>query len=223
MTKIITLIPTRGTILTQTQDALDRELALNHQTPIIIRTHDLALPLSRNFLVEQALKFDWTHALLLDDDVILPEGGLKELIKLKADIAIMDYPLHSLKDGKTGVGTIVHDKDGSVAWGGLGATLVKRKVFEEMKQPWFVNTNHKITRDKDGRVAFYPGQTGEMKFSGGEDVYFFLNAREKYSIKETKMIAKHAHIENVISAVHNNRYQQTHTIVVRDKIDTELI
>ena len=218
-------MPTRGVILTEVQQALDNELCSNKQIPVIIRSWDMPLPLSRNFLVESALKLDnWTHALLLDDDVILPSGGLHELIKLDCDVAVMDYPMHSKKNGKS-VGTVVTDKDKSIAWAGLGSTLVKRDVFEKISQPWFVFTNHSIKRTEDGYIGFYAGQPdGNNKFSGGEDVHFFLQCRKiGASIKQTKKIATHAHIESFISPVQNNRYQLKHKIVKMDKIEGEII
>jgi hypothetical protein len=222
--KIITLCPTRGIILTEVQIALDRELALNHQLPIVLYTYDIPLPVSRNYLVETALTTDWDYALLLDDDVIIPEGGLKELIDLKVDVAVMDYPLRTLSKGKS-QGTAVHDKDGSLVWAGLGSTLVKREVFEKLPSPWFIFTNHKISRDNEGRLGMFAGQQQESNtFSGGEDVQFFLNCRkEKFSIKGTKSIAKHCYLEHIVSPVANTRYQQQHKIVKRDKIEEEMI
>jgi len=222
--KIICALPTRGFVLTEVQMALDREFSLNHQIPITLYTHDMPLPVSRNYLIESALKLEWDSILLLDDDVILPEGALKELIDLNADVAVMDYPLRTLKNGKR-QGTAVTDKDGSLVWAGLGSTLVKRKVFEKLSQPWFVFTNHKISRDNEGRIGFFAGQQQENNtFSGGEDVQFFLNCRrEGFTMKTTKSIAQHCYMEHIVSPVANSRYQQQHRIVKRDKIEEEMI
>jgi hypothetical protein len=222
--KIVVTCPTRGIILTEVQMALDRELSANEQIPIVLYSYDIPLPISRNYLAETALKLDWDAVLMLDDDVILPEGGLKELIDLNADIAVMDYPARMLQKGKM-VSTVVLDKDKSVAWGGLGATLVKRSVLEKLPQPWFIFTNHKINRDKDGRIGFYAGQQQESNtFSGGEDVHFFLQCRkEGFSIKKSKKIAKHCYLEHIVSPVANSRYQQQHKIVKRDKIEEQMV
>lgn len=222
---LIVLMPTRGFILTEVQDAIDREVSANGFIPLILRTYDIPLPISRNYLVETALKNkDWEYALLSDDDIILPEGGLKQLIDLDCDIAVMDYPARMLQNGKQ-VSTAVLDKDKSLAWAGLGATLVKRKVFEKLSQPWFIFTNHKINRDKDGRIGFYAGQQQENNtFSGGEDVHFFLQCRkEGFSMKVTKKIAKHCFLEHIVSPVANSRYQQQHKITKRDKIEESMV
>jgi hypothetical protein len=221
--KIICTIPTRGIILTEVQDALDRELAANDQIPLVIRTHDLPIPLCRNFLIESALKLDWTHILLLDDDVLLPKGGLKELIKLKTDVAIMNYPMKSLGVDKS-YGTVVTDKDKSVAWAGLGACLIRREVFEKISQPWFVCTQYSIRRSNNGQIGFFSSQKDGETHSAGEDTYFFLQVRkEGFKMKVAKKIAQHCYIEQLVSHVANARYQSTHKIVKRDHIDCEFV
>jgi hypothetical protein len=216
-------MPSRGIILTEVQDALDRELANNDQIPLILRTHDMPLPICRNYLIETALKLDWTHILLMDDDVILPKGGLKELIKLKTDVAIMDYPMKSLGADKS-YGTVVTDKDKSVAWAGLGACLIRREVFEKISQPWFVCTQYSIRRSNSGQIGFFAGQKDSEQHSAGEDTYFFLQARkEGFKMKVAKKIAEHCYIEQMVSPVANGRYQSSHKIVKRDHIDGEFI
>lgn len=223
--KIIALMPTRGLIVTETEMALDRELAMNQQMPVIIRTHDLPLPVSRNFLVDCALAQDWwTHALLLDDDVILPEGALKEMLKLKANIAVMNYPIHIKLDGKP-VGTIVHDHDNSIAYAGLGAVLVEREVFEKMPSPWFALTQYRVRRGNKGEIGFYAGQQDDgQQLSAGEDTHFYLQARKhNFSVKETKKTAEHARIDQLVTNTHTIRYGRQHRITKSSKIERELL
>jgi len=181
--------------------------------------------MSRNFLVETALKIkDWTHALLLDDDIILPKDSLKEMLKINTDVVTMNYPMHGKVDGKT-CGVIAHDKDGSIAFAGLGATLVKRKVFETIEQPWFCGTQYRIERTKDGTIGFFVGQQdGRFPTSAGEDTYFYLQCR-KYNlkVKETKRIATHARVDRMVTTSHAQRYFQQHVITKNDKIERELL
>lgn len=225
MNKVVTLLPTRGFVLTAVENAIDRELAANMQSPVIIRTEDLPLPLSRNFLVETALKQDWwTHALLVDDDVVLPKGALKEMLKLNTDVAVMNYPMQGKVDGKY-CGVITKNKDGSVVLAGLGATLVKREVFEKIPQPWFIGTQYKIDRADDGTIGFYAGQAdGRFVTSAGEDTYFFLQCmKHDLKIKETKLTATHCRVDQMITVSHNNRYSKQHTITKLDKIERALL
>lgn len=223
--ELIILMPTRGFVLTEVITALEEETARLRLVPITLRTFDLPLPISRNFLIETALKLkDWKYALLVDDDVILPKGGIQELLNLNADIAVMDYPLHGKVDGKT-PGTIVRDKDKSIAFAGLGATLVKREVFEKMPQPWFVLTQYRTNRSKDGYIGFFASQRdGNPQISAGEDTHFYLNARKlNFKIKESKLIATHCRIEQVIPHLHTARYQSQHKIVKVNKVERELL
>lgn len=223
--KIITLLPTRGFVLTEVENAIDRELAANMQSPVIIRTHDLPLPLSRNFLVETALKQDWwTHALLIDDDVIMPKGALKEMLKAKADIAVANYPMHMKVGGKS-TGTIVHDKDGSIAFAGLGCVLVSREVFEKIEQPWFVATNYRINRGTNGEIGFYANQPENKTMgSAGEDTYFYLQARKYgFKTKEIKSIAEHSRVDRMITTAHFSRYSAQHVISKNNIVERELL
>lgn len=212
--------------MTEVQDALDRELISNRQLPTVLRTHDLPLPVSRNYLVETALKVDeWKHALLLDDDVILPKGAIKQMLKLKADVAVMDYPMKGKQSGKW-TGTIVRDKDKSIAYAGLGAVLVKREVFEKIPSPWFVLSQYKVNRGKKGEILFNVGQPDgiDMVYSAGEDTYFFLQCRKHdVVVKETVKTATHCSLDQVINNMHRIRYSRQHIINKYDKIEHESI
>jgi|SRR6185369_1255530 len=224
--KIIVLMPTRGIILTEVQDALDQELATNMQSPVILHTHDLPLPVSRNFLVETALQQDWwTHALLIDDDVIMPKGSLKQMLKLKTDVAIVDYPMQNKVDGQS-ISTIVHDDDGSIAYAGLGIALIKREVFEKIGSPWFVLTEYRIRRSENGKIGFFAGQPDgkEMSASAGEDTYFYLQChKHNFKIKQTKLTAAHCRLDQFVTNTHTIRYVRQHVITKNNVIQRELL
>lgn len=223
---IVVTMPTRGVILTEAQNAIDRELISVQQLPTILRTHDLPLPLSRNFLVESALQIpDWEYMLMVDDDVIMAKGTLKDMLKLDADVVSTNYPAHGKHHGKA-VATTLHNKDGSIVFAGLGCVLVKRKVLETIPQPWFVATEYRVAKDKNGEVGFYAGQKdGQgMNFSAGEDTYFFLQARKHgFTIKETKYMATHARVDMLVTNSHTTRYAQQHVISKHNKVDIEIL
>lgn len=224
-TKIIVLMPTRGLIVTQTEMAIDQELAHNKQSPVILRSYDMPLPVSRNFLVETALKQDWwTHALLVDDDVILPPGGLKEMLKLDADVAVMDYPIHTKVDGQY-CGTVIRDNDKSIAYAGLGAVLVKRNVFETMPSPWFALTQYRVARGSKGEIGFYAAQADDGRpLSAGEDTHFYLQVRKHgFTIKEAKQTAAHARVDQLVTSSHTVRYARQHMITTNAKIEREFV
>jgi hypothetical protein len=58
MSKILTIVPTRGLLFTRHQDALESELATMDQYPQVLRTDGVPLPESRNILVVTALKIE---------------------------------------------------------------------------------------------------------------------------------------------------------------------
>jgi len=49
--KVIALMPTRGTIFTKTEVALEQEMLENGQLPYILRTDNMPIPDCRNILV----------------------------------------------------------------------------------------------------------------------------------------------------------------------------
>lgn len=223
---IVVTMPTRGVILTEAQNAIDRELISVQQLPTILRTHDLPLPLSRNFLVESALQIPgWEYMLMMDDDVIMAKGTLKEMLTMDTDIAVTNYPAHGKHQGKN-VSTMLHNKDKSVVFGGLGCVLVKRTVLETIPQPWFVVTEYRIARDENGEVGFYAGQADgrAQQTSAGEDTYFFLQARKHgFEIKEVSKMATHARVDMLVTNSHTTRYHQQHVINKSNKVDIEIL
>lgn len=228
MARIVTLMPTRGIMYTKTMNAWLRELAKNGQLPAFFTTDNLPIPECRNALVEEGLKVkEATHFLLLDDDVIMPENGLKAMIDLDADIAFIDYPMHYSIGKWKNMGTACHDNwlpgqkwdKKPVKWAGLGCVLVKREVFEKIANPWFESMHKSFERDDDGKISF----TGEMPTgdTGGEDCYFYQQAlKQKMNIKKvTNMTAGHARIEKFVYHLQSGKYATQHKIKVNDKID----
>lgn len=237
--KIITLMPTRGIMFTVAQEAYEREMINNNQIPFCLRTKDVPIPDCRNQLVGEARQQDWwTHALLLDDDIVMPEGGLKALIEANTDVAFIDYPHHmegfdkdKLVDLSYGVavydnwrpGQPTDDKD--IAWAGLGCVLVKREVFEKMEGPIFQCTNWTYKRDIDtGELRM--GKAGDYEDAGnaGEDTFFYFNLR-RLNIKAKKipnMVAGHLRIERLVYRMQKGRYQMQHQIKVNNRIDKPL-
>lgn len=230
MNKIIVLQPTRGLLFTKAQQALEEELMINQIPPLIMRTDNLPIPDCRNKLVEEGLKHPYQADafLLLDDDVIMPEGGLKALIKANEDIAFIDYPMHYTGDKWGNMGTATYDdwlpgqdwKDKEVAWAGLGCTLVKREVFEKLSSPWFMKTQKTFGRDDKGHITIHKD---DHNFGGGgEDVYFFIKAKEAgFKIKPIhELTAGHARIIRAVRSLDEGKYQNQHEIAINSEIRT---
>jgi hypothetical protein len=224
---IIALMPTRGTIFTKAEVALEQEMLDNSQLPYILRTDNMPIPDCRNVLVENGLKTTATHFLLMDDDVIMPVGGLKKLIEANTDIAFIDYPMHYEGERWGNMGTATYDEwlpgdstDGKpIAWAGLGCVLVKREVFEKLPKPWFKTLDKKMTRDENGKLDLQ-GTDVKIGAGGGEDVYFFLEARKAgFEIKQVKGTCGHARFLRLVGAFNSDKYYTQHKIIINNNVE----
>ena len=221
---IILLMPTRGLIFTKAIEALDRELReFPHARAY---TTDLPLPDCRNKLIEIAKSqqlYPFDYYLLMDDDVIIPNGGLKAMLKLDADVAFIDYPAHFLGKNE-GLGTAAYKiwKEGmkpeecEVEWGGLGCVLTKAEVFKRISPPYFRKGGRLYERDKNGQVVYY----GESGGDGGEDFEFFQDCKKLgMSIKQVpNMVAGHAKVMRHIGIVESGKYVKQHEIHIANEI-----
>lgn len=219
-------MPTRGAIFTKTEVALEQEMIENGQLPYILRTDNKPLPECRNILVENALKTQATHFLMIDDDVIMPVGGLKKMIEANTDIAFIDYPMHFEGDRWGNMGTATYDewlpgddtKGKPIKWAGLGCCLVKREVFEKMKKPWFVKLDQGFIRDSNGKMIL--DKTDLELGGGGEDVYFFIEAQKLgFKVKQVEGACGHARFARIVGAFTEGKYQMQHKIVVNNKVE----
>lgn len=224
--QIIALMPTRGTIFTKTEVALEQEMLENGQLPYILRTDNKPIPECRNILVENALKTKATHFLLVDDDVIMPVGGLKKMIEADTDIAFIDYPMHYEGDRWGNMGTATYDewlpgddpKGKPIAWAGLGCCLIKREVFDKMEKPWFRLLDKAFLRDDNGKMN-WKGEDVKLG-GGGEDSYFFLEAQKLgFKVKQVEGVCGHARFARIVSAFQDGKYQMQHKIIVNNNVE----
>jgi len=231
MPKIAILTPTRGTLFSKMMVSVLREMSMCNQYPAWFITDNMPIPKCRTALVEDALKHkaEFTHFLLVDDDVIIPEGGLGEMLSADTDIAFIDYPLHQDRGKYAGMGTACYDncpegteyakaKKKPVMWAGLGCVLVKREVFEKLKSPWFKPYHRQYVRDEKGKITWQGSPN--IKEPTGEDCYFFLQAQKKgLKVKQmTGFTCGHARIDKLVMHMANEKYTQQHKIKVNDKI-----
>ncbi len=225
MFRIIGLMPTRGTIFTKVQVAFEQEMIENGQLPFMLRTDNKPIPDCRNILAEQGLKTNATHFLLLDDDVIMPIGGLKRLIEADTDIAFIDYPMHYEGSRWGNMGTATYDnwlpgeptKGKPIKWAGLGCALVKREVFEKMKTP-FQKLGQAFRRDDNGKMILE--QTDLDLGGGGEDSYFFIEAQKLgFKVKQVEGVCGHARFARIVGAFNEGKYQTQHKIVVNNVVE----
>jgi len=186
---IAIVIPTRGLIFTEVEDALDRNLDIyDHK---IYRSFNLPIPECQNFLVEKALKDDPAYFLFLEEDVVMPEGILTKMFLKEEDIICLDY-------GVEGWSCVTRDSTGKILWCGLGCTLVKREVFDKLETPFFRS-------DIELRLNDWQWINSPPDKYGGQDIYFCCKAREAgFKIGQIEGEARHLKLEQLGQSGINN-------------------
>lgn len=221
---IAVLVPTRGLLFTDTMMALLRELSpMKHA---FFFTKDLPIPDCRNALVKAARDcgVPFTHYLMVDDDVIIPEGGVQAMLDMEKPVVIIDYPTHAMGIGanRGNVAYTVWKKGDStegkvIAWAGLGCTLVEAKVFNKFTYPYFRKGGQYFDRDKQGKMVLY----GNGDTDGGEDYEFYFDCKKfGYQVEQVKdMVCGHAKIMRHIGVVEQGKYVKQHEIIIANAIE----
>lgn len=166
MVKIAVVLPSRGLIFSRTaEEVLQNLRGIPHK---IYFSHRKPIPECFNEPVERALADDdITHIWLVEDDMVLPPDTLKKLLDAAANAVTMDYPV-----SKEGHGAVLYDKAGDVVFCGTGCLLVKRRVFDNLKRPFFTDTVH-WTPYNYGESIKLVGSYGDNNY-GGHDVTFSI-------------------------------------------------
>lgn len=197
-------MPTRGLIFAECQQALEENLeGFDYK---IYRSFILPIPDSHNFLTEKALREGCTHIFFVEDDTVVPDGGLRKLIEANADIACIDY-------GVAGYSCTTKDRQtGEILWCGLGCTLVKASVFAKLEVPYFRS-------DKQLLLNNYPNEewiNAPRNCYGGQDIYFCMQARKAgFKIKQIEGECRHLQLNSLGKKETN---QGIHSISEKPKI-----
>ena len=169
--KICTLIASRGLVHSRTMDCVVKNLKDIEVYPNdheILLTHDLSIPDAQNWLVEEALETDCTHFWFVEEDNTFPTGILFKMILEDEPVVALDYPV-----GKKQYSTIMR-KDDEIYWCGLGCTLIKREVFQQIGNPWFrTDKTWRITNAKKMEMV----EEDVPNKYGGHDINFGMECR----------------------------------------------
>ena len=164
--KIAVLLPSRGLVFLETIRSLFENL--KDYKWELIPISGLPIPEAQNEAVKRALRgLDNDIFLWIEEDMIVPEGMVKKMLEMNKEVVCVDYPV-------AGGWSTIKKVNGEIQHCGLGCTLIKRKVFETIPEPWF-ETNKSI-RAETGEILDIP-----MKY-GGHDIYFGLKLK-KYGFK----------------------------------------
>jgi GT2 family glycosyltransferase len=169
---IALLRPSRGLLFSESENSCWHELrSVEHDR---IPSHDKPIPKAFNYIVEKALKTKADAFWFVEEDTVVPEGGLVALLALGTDISAINYKL------KKGSDRLSEWRwNGELIWCSLGCTLVKRRVFERLTYPWFstdYSVAEKITGSKCDKK--FLGLVKRKMGYGGQDLYLAWRARE---------------------------------------------
>jgi hypothetical protein len=161
MSKVACVLPTRGLIYAKTIKGMLENVVQNNAALVIVEGKPM--PDCFNDGVEEALSLGASHIWFLEEDNEAPSGVLKAMLDANKPIVTIDYPVAKER-------SVIHkDKDGKVLWCGLGCTLIRREVFDNIPKPWF-EVNKLF--NQNGDVIDIP-QEKVAKSWGGHDVLFF--------------------------------------------------
>ncbi len=181
MAKIGIVIPTRGMVFSETIQAIERERK-NYDTKLYIST-DLPIPEGHNRVVAEALRDGSEYILFIEEDVAIPAGACERLLGSNAAIACIDY-------GVSGWSCVTRNEQGEILWCGLGCTLIHRKVFESLKEPYF--RADMALYLPEFRWQQLPEEYVKNRNYGNLDIWFFTKAREAgFEIKQVEGECRH--------------------------------
>jgi len=175
--KICCVIPSRGFIFADTIKTTFLNPELPKDTIFKIITN-IPLPECHNECVKQALQTDCTHILFVENDIVIPAGGITEMIRIiesGARHVAIDYGM-VVNPSRNGNSTIVEDK-GKVMWTGFGCTMFDRTIFEkEFAYPYFTDAyQYRILGQNPLR---YFKETKKGKY-GYLDIHWGIEANER--------------------------------------------
>lgn len=127
------VFPSRGLVFSETaQELLDNLKGHDYK---IFFSHGVPIPKCFESPVNRAIiDSRVTHVFFLEDDMVLKPNTLKKMLEADVNVVTCDYPV--TKDGR---GSVFYDKGKRVVFCGTGCLLVKRRVFENLKTPYFTD------------------------------------------------------------------------------------
>lgn len=164
------IFPSRGLCFSETVEELLTELSgIPHE---IYFSHSNGIPDCFNLPLERALKKNHTHIWIVEDDMVLSKGILKEMLDKDTDIVMTNCPTTDKGDS-----TVLYSGD-DVLFSGTGCMLVKTEVFRKMPKPIFRTDIEIVLKVSDGKLRMIMDY-GDPQVYGHQDInfgiYHYLN------------------------------------------------
>jgi len=152
---VVVLVPSRGLLVTQMVQAMLKELQECKKVKKyeVIFSDGLTVDKARQWLAEEAMKRSWAeYSLWIDDDQVLLPGVLTRMFEADGDFVATHAVNRSPKNLAPNMtketpkktmfwfppDNIRKDFDtGDITFISLAVALIKRRVFEEIRKPWF--------------------------------------------------------------------------------------
>jgi len=156
--KLAVVVPSRGLMFSETLEELLRELkGFDHK---FFWAHSRPLPECFNEPVEKALADPEIYAVLIvEDDMILPEGILKRMFARNYPVVALDYPFKN--DGDS---TMLHDPAGNAIYSGTGFILIAKAILEALPKPIFRTDTAWDTMIKGDTLVFWPRKLTKVAY-----------------------------------------------------------
>lgn len=203
--------PSRGLIYAITVKSIIEGMQALNKIGIgteFVTTRDLPIPDAHNYCVETALQNKSVDRIVfIEEDHYLDPDAFVALATFDGPIATLQY---NDKNGSPH-GIIHYNEAGEILWCGVGATMIKREVFEKIGTPYFrIDQRYKVTKkhlEGDKLVTEYEAIEPHKKWNpdtrkfddvkdpyqyGGQDVDFMTRARQS-GFKITKLEGFKAH------------------------------
>lgn len=165
--KLAVILPSRGMSFSQTCEELLNELrGIKHQIFFSIGN---PIPDCFNIPLDDALTDkSFTHVLIVEDDMIIPKGILKQMLRERYPVVALDYPFR--KDGDS---TVMHDPAGTALYTGTGFMLIERWLLDLMPKPIFkIDTAWDMMMTTDNKLVCWSRDVSDIKTYGLHDVHF---------------------------------------------------
>jgi len=212
--KLIVCIASRGLVHSRTIESVLRNVRSLEMPELfeweIVFTNDLPIPDAQNDLVRQALRKKADALWFVEEDMLIPDGTLKKMFKSNAPVVAVDYPV-----GPKNYSTICKI-DGKIEWCALGCTLLDKKVFRMIEDPWF-ETNKTIKIIDPLKMKYIIDHDTPSKY-GGQDVMFGIKLKARgIEIQEVEGVVA-GHIKMIKKGARESN-NGVHEVEIRETID----
>lgn len=167
----VVAVPTRGMLMTEVFEGIIRNIVprtLSQRFWTVRTTWDKPIPDAQNDVMAEAIKMAPDFIWMVEEDTVPRHGILTHMIQMDSLVVVADYNLEI--QGQRSV-QLFKNSD-RVYYGGIGCMLVRRKVFDMLKIPWF-EIGH-WSPCGNGEFSHY---SGRPKY-GTQDTSFFVRLSE---------------------------------------------